>query len=92
VAGASPPAPRALLLALRVLPRDVPGTPESRRGLDLLGLLVLGASVTLFTVPLVLGQEEGWPAWGWICLALSAVLFATFVIIEARLARRPRRG
>jgi MFS family permease len=77
-----------LVLAPRVIPRDAAGVPERRRGLDLPGLAVLGAAVTLLTVPLVLGQEEGWPLWGWICLALSAALFALFVVLEARLARR----
>jgi hypothetical protein len=50
--------------------------------------MALAGSVTLFTVPLVLGQEEGWPVWGWVCLALSAVLFGVFTAIEARLTRR----
>lgn len=77
-----------LLLAPRVLPADVRTAPERRRGLDLPGLVLLAATVTLFTVPLVLGQEEGWPVWGWVCLALSAVLFGLFVVIESRLARR----
>lgn len=76
-----------LLLAPRVIPRDAAGNPERRRGLDLPGLVVLGAAVTLLTVPLVLGQEEGWPLWGWLCLALSPVLFALFVGLESRLAR-----
>jgi MFS family permease len=77
-----------LALAPRVLPRDERGAAERRRGLDLPGLVALGAAVTLFTVPLVLGQEEGWPVWGWVCLGLSALLFAVFTLIEARLARR----
>ncbi|MDX6355778.1 MAG: hypothetical protein QOF98_2681, partial [Streptomyces sp.] len=77
-----------LVIAPRVLPADVRTAPERRRGLDLPGLVVLAAAVTLFTVPLVLGQEEGWPLWGWVCLALSAALFGLFVVIESRLARR----
>ncbi|MFF7195873.1 hypothetical protein ACFZAM_19520 [Streptomyces sp. NPDC008079] len=68
------------------------GTPGAagavRRGLDLPGLVVLGAAVTLLTVPLVLGQEEGWPLWGWFSLGLSVLLFALFTVLEARLARR----
>ncbi|WP_372441014.1 MFS transporter [Actinacidiphila acididurans] len=77
-----------LAIAPRVLPADARSAAERRRGLDLPGLAVLAAAVTLFTVPLVLGQQEGWPAWGWACLALSAVLFAVFVVLETRLARR----
>ncbi|MEU6342807.1 MFS transporter [Streptomyces sp. NPDC046977] len=77
-----------LVLAPRVIPRDPGGAEERRRGLDLPGLVTLGAAVTLFTVPLVLGQEEGWPLWGWICLGLSVVLLTVFAVLEARLTRR----
>lgn len=71
-----------LVVAGRVLPRDGGGgagrggeTAEERtgeaateraRGLDLPGLVLLGAAVSLFTVPLVLGQEKGWPLWSWL--------------------------
>ncbi|WP_329131925.1 MFS transporter [Streptomyces sp. NBC_01476] len=77
-----------LVVAPRVLPADARTAPERRRGLDLPGLVALAAAVTFFTVPLVLGQEEGWPLWGWICLALSVVFFGLFMAIEARIARR----
>lgn len=77
-----------LVVAPRVLPKDSGGAPERRRGLDLPGLVVLAAAVTLLTVPLVLGQEEGWPLWGWISLGLSVLLFALFMTLESRLTRR----
>ncbi|SEN26043.1 MFS transporter [Actinacidiphila rubida] len=77
-----------LVVAPRVLPADTRSAPERRRGLDLPGLVVLAAAVTLFTVPLVLGQQEGWPVWGWVSLGLSALLFALFTVLETRLARR----
>ena len=77
-----------LAVAPRVLPKDLRTAPDHRRGLDLPGLLALGAAVTLFTVPLVLGQEEGWPLWGWCCLVLSALLFGLFMVLESRLSRR----
>ncbi|MGW3241745.1 MFS transporter [Streptomyces sp. NPDC001070] len=77
-----------LVLAPRVVPRDTEGAAERRRGLDLPGLVTLGAAVTLLTVPLVLGQEEGWPVWGWVCLALGAALLALFARLEVLLARR----
>ncbi|TMU94692.1 MFS transporter [Streptomyces sp. DASNCL29] len=57
-------------------------------GLDLPGLVLLAAAVLLFTVPLVLGQERGWPLWCWITLGLSAALVALFAAYETRLARR----
>ncbi|GAA3141483.1 MFS transporter [Streptomyces rectiviolaceus] len=89
-----------LVMARRVLPRDggagggaaagrpVAGKPVQRaRGLDLPGLVLLGAVVSLLTVPLVLGQQEGWPLWSWLSLGSAAVLFALFCAYESRLAR-----
>ncbi len=64
------------------------GRGDAGRGLDLAGVLTLSPAVLALVVPLVLGQPEHWPAWGWACLAASAVLFAGFAVIERRLARR----
>ncbi|MGW0531961.1 MFS transporter [Streptomyces sp. NPDC003032] len=79
-----------LVLAVRVLPRDDDaGRAAARaRGLDVVGSVLLGAAVSLFTVPLVLGQQEGWPLWSWLSLAVAACLFALFCVYESRLARR----
>src|ERR1700742_1367278 len=46
------------------------------RQLDLPGLAVLTPAVLAFVLPLVLGQPLGWPAWGWVLLAASVLLFA----------------
>nr|WP_222108559.1 MFS transporter [Streptomyces cupreus] len=80
----------AVLLAVgrRVLPPDPTPGRRQRRGLDLPGLVLLGAAVSLFTVPLVLGQEQDWPLWSWLSLTASAVVFALFCGYESRLARR----
>ncbi|MFJ3760925.1 MFS transporter [Streptomyces sp. NPDC090080] len=77
-----------LVLGRRVLPRDTGSGPERARGLDLPGLVLLGAAVSLLTVPLVLGQEEDWPLWSWLSLAAVVVVFALFCAYEVRLARR----
>ncbi|MBO0513115.1 MFS transporter [Streptomyces beijiangensis] len=77
-----------LFLGAKVLPRDSRQEPESVRGLDLPGLVLLAASVCLLTVPLVLGQELGWPLWSWLSLASSVVVFAAFFTYESGLARR----
>src|SRR5262252_7617632 len=74
----------ALLIAgSRLLPR---GRGEQGRGLDPAGLAILTPSVLALVLPLVLGQSEHWPAWGWACLAASVVGFATFAVVERRLA------
>nr|WP_281251147.1 MFS transporter [Streptomyces indicus] len=75
-----------LVLGPRVLPADT--APSRARGFDLPGLLLLAGAVSLFTVPLVLGQEQDWPLWSWLSLAGSAVLLALFIAYERRLARR----
>ncbi|MFJ3302273.1 MFS transporter [Streptomyces sp. NPDC086549] len=77
-----------LVLGRRVLPMGRGAGPEAARALDLPGLVLLGASVSLLTVPLVLGQEEDWPLWAWLSLAASVVLFVLFCGYESRLARR----
>ncbi|MFK4266517.1 MFS transporter [Streptomyces milbemycinicus] len=64
------------------------GAARRSGALDLTGLLLLAVAVLLFTVPLVLGQERGWPLWGWVMLGLSAVLAAAFAAYEAWLAGR----
>ncbi|MFJ2769545.1 MFS transporter [Streptomyces sp. NPDC087300] len=85
-----------LVMAVRVLPHDDDGE-DGRRGeraagpareLDLPGLVLLGAAVSLFTVPLVLGQEADWPLWSWLSMAAAVVLFVLFCAYESRLARR----
>ncbi|MFG3530564.1 MFS transporter [Streptomyces sp. NPDC047917] len=81
-----------LVLGRRVLPREprtAPGRVQARaRGLDLPGLVLLAAAVTLLTVPLVLGQELDWPLWSRFCMAVSVGLFAVFAAYESRLAAR----
>ncbi|TLS40168.1 MFS transporter [Streptomyces montanus] len=76
-----------LALGARVLPRDDARGKERSHRLDLPGLVLLGAAVSLLTVPLVLGQEEDWPLWSWLSLAAAALFFAVFCAYEARLAR-----
>ncbi|GAA4848430.1 MFS transporter [Kitasatospora terrestris] len=76
----------ALLLAGRRLLPAAPGDPGRR--FDVPGLVVLALALGLLVVPLVLGHELGWPAWGWVMLAGSGVLFAVFAAVERRVAAR----
>jgi MFS family permease len=70
-------------IGLRALPRDA---SEAGRQLDLLGLLSLAATVLAFVLPLVFGHQYGWPAWTWISLGVSALLFGGFVWTQSRAA------
>ena len=66
------------------------GAPAGGRvgQLDLAGLAAAACAVLLIVLPLVLGPEEGWPAWGFGCIAAGAVLLVGFVLIERRVAAR----
>lgn len=74
-----------LLLAVRYVPET--GSAVTRK-LDMPGVLVLSAALFLLVLPLIQGQEAGWPGWVWACFAGSAVAFGSFVAIERRLERR----
>ncbi|WP_242892329.1 MFS transporter [Actinomadura litoris] len=81
----------ALLLAgPRVLPRPEPSRAGGSvvRALDLPGLATLIPAVLLLVVPLILGHEFGWPLWGWVSLAASAVFLGAFVAVERGVAAR----
>jgi Major Facilitator Superfamily len=73
------------LAGLRSLPR---GLGEPGRKLDGAGLATLTPAVLALVLPLVLGQPEHWPAWGWACLAGSGVLFGVFALVERQVAAR----
>ena len=81
--------PIGIVLAAAV-PRLVPpDAPVGRtKKLDLAGLGAAACAVLLIVLPLVLGREEGWPAWGFGCIAAGVVLAAGFVLIERRVAAR----
>jgi MFS family permease len=74
-----------MVLGLRLLPADA---VRRGRSLDLAGLVALSAAVLLLVVPLILGHELDWPAWGWVMLAASVAVFAGFVVVERSMARR----
>ncbi|MEU5637338.1 MFS transporter [Streptomyces rishiriensis] len=87
-----------LAVGRRVLPRGGgggvgrdtarPAAREGARASDWPGLVLLGAAVSLVTVPLVIGQDQGWPWWSGLSLAVGALVFVAFCGYEARLARR----
>jgi EmrB/QacA subfamily drug resistance transporter len=66
--------------------------PESRapraRKLDLLGVAVVSIALFLLVVPLVQGQQSGWPTWVWLSFAGSAAAFVGFAMIERRIEKR----
>jgi MFS family permease len=72
-------------IGLRALPH---GKGEAGRTLDLSGLALLTPAVLAVVLPLVLGQPEGWPVWGWIMMAAGVPLIGAFVLAERRVSAR----
>jgi len=78
--------PVGVVLALAGARQLPAGRGEAGRGLDTAGLVTLACAVFVLVLPLVLGQSEHWPAWGWALLAASLPLAAVFAAVERRVA------
>jgi EmrB/QacA subfamily drug resistance transporter len=74
-----------LVAAAIVLPALASGKKTS---VDLVGLLLLAGSLVAILVPLIQGQDEGWPAWTYASLVGGVVLLIAFALWERRLESR----
>ena len=74
----------ALIAAAVLLPAGKLGT-TSKSGVDLVGLVLLTAGLVAILVPLIEGQDKGWPAWTFITLAAGALLIVAFGAWEVRI-------
>jgi EmrB/QacA subfamily drug resistance transporter len=52
--------------------------------IDLPGNLVLAAGLVAIVLPLVQGRSNGWPLWGWICLAAGVLAIVALTVSEKR--------
>ena len=72
--------------------RYLPGRRQEGRGgagaMDPAGVGVLSAALLLLVLPLVLGQDEGWPVWTWLSLGVSGGLFGVLWVVERRVGAR----
>ena len=75
----------ALPLAAWQLPR---ARSRIRRQFDPLGLCLLSAGLLLMLIPLVEGEQAGWPAWCYACFGGCVVAFALLAWWEVRAERR----
>jgi EmrB/QacA subfamily drug resistance transporter len=75
----------ALVAAAIVLPKVVAGQKAS---MDFIGLVLLAGSLVAILVPLIQGQDQGWPAWTYVSLVGGVVLLVLFALWERRLAAR----
>jgi EmrB/QacA subfamily drug resistance transporter len=75
----------SVLLATRLLPRrETPSRPK----LDPLGALGISGGLALLLIPLVVGRDQGWPVWGWVCMALSVPVIIAALAWERAYARQ----
>lgn len=62
--------------------------PKAQK-LDIWGAVVVTVGVLLLVLPLVVGRDQGWPAWTYAMLAASAPVLLYFLWFEARITKRP---
>lgn len=72
------------LLALTLVPGYVPESRGQRSRLDVVGAELVSAALVALVLPLVEGRQHGWPAWTWLSMAASPMLFAVFVAHQRR--------
>ncbi len=65
----------------------VPGGAEGKRlSTDAVGLLLAIAALVALLVPLIEGQDQGWPLWTWLSLIAGVLLLALFALWERHVA------
>jgi EmrB/QacA subfamily drug resistance transporter len=87
----------ALILAAVLIPGRkqvlaITGHAEDlvRTGIDWIGLVLLAGGLVGILVPLIEGQDKGWPAWTFITLVVGIVLIVLFAIWEVQYTKRGR--
>lgn len=75
----------ALIAAAILLPAGREG--NARTGTDLFGLVLLSAGLVGLLVPLIEGQDQGWPLWTYVTLAAGVLLLVAFAFWEVRVAK-----
>lgn len=79
-------------IGLAALALGVAIIPESRAAasrIDTVAAALLGTGLFLLVLPLVIGRDQGWPAWSFACMAVSPLFLAAFVVYEAARTRDP---
>ncbi|UKF80844.1 MFS transporter [Clavibacter californiensis] len=59
-------------------------------GVDLVGILLVSAGLVALLVPLIDGQDQGWPLWTYLSLAGGVVLLALFGAWEVMQTKRSK--
>jgi EmrB/QacA subfamily drug resistance transporter len=68
----------------------LPGGAEARgkSGVDFFGFVLLAGALVAILVPLIQGQEDGWPLWTYLSIAGGIVLVLLFAFWELSVVRR----
>lgn len=74
----------AVLAAIRLLPSGAEGIAEAA---DWAGLLLLAGGLVALLVPLIQGEDTGWPLWTFLSIAGSVLLLVAFAMWERRVER-----
>lgn len=74
----------ALIAAAKILPAGHEG--QAKPGYDFVGLALLTSGLVAVLVPLIEGQDKGWPAWTFITLAAGVLLIVAFALWELRIS------
>ncbi|MBC7517643.1 MAG: MFS transporter, partial [Microbacteriaceae bacterium] len=75
----------ALVVAVVVIPKIIAG---KKAAMDFVGLVLLAGSLVAILVPLIQGQDQGWPLWTYLSLIAGVILLVLFAFWEISLARR----
>jgi MFS family permease len=65
-------------------------TAAAPSGVDLVGILLVSAGLVALLVPLIDGQDQGWPLWTYLSLAGGVVLLALFGAWEVLQTKRSK--
>ncbi|WP_026851915.1 DHA2 family efflux MFS transporter permease subunit [Glaciibacter superstes] len=76
----------ALVAAAILLPGGREGSAKA--GTDLVGLALLSGGLVALLVPLIEGEDQGWPLWIFVTLVAGALLIVAFAFWEVRVDRR----
>jgi EmrB/QacA subfamily drug resistance transporter len=76
----------AVIAAVLLLPSGSEAKGQS--GVDLIGFVLLAGALTAVLVPLIQGQQEGWPLWTYLSIAGGVILIVVFALWELSVVRR----
>jgi EmrB/QacA subfamily drug resistance transporter len=75
------------IFAIRLLPSGDAHADRSNR-MDWLGVVLLSAALTAVLIPLIEGQQEGWPAWTWWTMVAGVAGLVVFGLWQVLFTRR----